>query len=263
MYIWFRMMLQTIWKNTVWNSVQTGFDTVLTLNNREEDAACCEWSKNMNRIAQKTEEFIRERPFLSHMMSTGWNLTFAIINGIISIVYRSYWYLTLFAIYLLFGLMRLSTLRLPKSKRRTAADLLWHNGLAMFGLAIIECGLMILTIVEHRNPLKGKMIAVITAAYTLVFLVLSIRNTIKAHRQKSAVMISLRNISCASAVVSVLSLERSMLGTFGTGSVRFTLSMEAWSGGIAFLILIVMGTGMLILSRKEKQHTVNNNEIGE
>jgi len=217
----------------------------------------------MNGIVQKTAKFIRGRPFLSHMMSTGWNLTFAIINGIISIVYRSYWYLTLSAFYLLIGLMRLSTLRLPKSKRRTAADLLRHNGLAMFGLAVIECGLMILTILEHHNPMKSKMVAVVTAAYTLVFVALSIRNTIKAHRQKSAVMISLRNISCASAIVSVLSLERSMLGTFGKDSVRFTLSMEAWSGGIAFLILIIMGTGMLILSRKEKQHTVNNHKIGE
>ncbi len=147
-------------------------------------------------------------------------------------------------------------MRLPKSKRRTAVDLLRHNGLAMFGLAVIECGLMILTIVEHRNPLKSKMVAVVTAAYTLVFVALSIRNTIKAHRQKSAVMISLRNTSCASAVVSLLSLERSMLGTFGRDSVRFTLSMEAWSGGFAFFILIVMGIGMLILSRKEKQHSV-------
>lgn len=58
-------------------------------------------------------------------------------------------------------------------------------------------------------------------------------------------MISLRNISCASAVVSVLSLERSMLGTFGKNSVRFTLSMEAWSGGLAFLILFVMGIGIV------------------
>jgi len=36
--------------------------------------------------------------------------------------------------------------------------------------------------------------------------------------------------------------------------------MEAWSGGIAFLILIVMGIGMLILSRKEKQYNQSKPE---
>ncbi len=214
----------------------------------------------MMRVAEPVAEkiraaraFVQRVPFLITMLTMGWNLVFALFNGVFSLIYSSYWYLTMFALYLLMGLMKLSAVTVSKSKRRTEADMLCHTALAMFGLAVIVCGLMILTIRESRNPPKNKAVMVITAAYTLIFVLVTIRNTVVAHRQRSQVMIALRNISCAGAIVSILSLERSMLGTFGAEAENFILGMEAWSGGIAFLILIVLGISMLVLSGRQKR----------
>ncbi len=207
----------------------------------------------MKKRLLRLAEGLKEIPFLSTLLSTGWNLTFALINGVISLVYSSYWYLTLFAFYLLLGLMKMSAVTLSRSKKRTEADLLRHNALAMFGLAVIVCGLMILTIKEVHNPVKNKTLMIITAAYTFVFVGLTVNNVIRAHMQKSAVMITLRNISCAGALVSLLSLERAMLGTFGNASNQFSLMMQAWSGGIVFVILIILGIGMLMISKKHKE----------
>ena len=178
----------------------------------------------------------------------GWNLTFALVNGVISLIYTSYWYLTLFALYLLLGLMRMSAVTFSRSKRRKEADLLRHNGLAMFVLAVIVCGMMILTIRELHNPVKIKTVVIITAAYTFVFAGLSVYNMIRAHKQKSAILITLRNISCVGSIVSILSLERAMLGTFGNASEQSALLIQAWSGAAAFLILIGLSISMLRLS---------------
>ncbi len=201
---------------------------------------------------------VKSIPFLSTLLGIGWNLTFAIVNGVISLIYSSYWYLTLFAFYLLLGLMKMSAVTLSRSKKRTESDLLRHNGLAMFGLAVIVCGLMILTIKEVHNPIKNKILMIVTAAYTFVFAGLTVYNVIRAHMQKSALMITLRNISCAGVLVSLLSLERAMLGTFGNASNHFSLMMQAWSGGIVFVILISLGIGMLIFSKITKEKAIRS-----
>ncbi len=210
----------------------------------------CNGGINMKEQLLAIRAWLKRNPLRPAFLSMGWNLTFALINGVISLIYSSYWYLTLFAYSLLLGLMKMSTLMLSGSKRRTEADMLRQNGVAMFCLAVIVCGLMVMTIRELHNPVKNKIVIIATAAYTFSFVGLTIYNTIKAHIQKSTVMISLRNISCASALISILSLERSMLGTFGDATDHFPLIMQAWSGGAAFLILIGLGISMLCLSKR-------------
>ncbi len=125
--------------------------------------------------------YIQEAPLLIASLSMSWNLVFAVINGIYSLMYSSWWYLTLFAMYLLLALMKFGATTLPKSRRRTEAGLLLHNGIAMFFLAVILCGLMVLTIRELHNPVQSTPLIVITAAYTFVFIGLTIYNTIQAH----------------------------------------------------------------------------------
>ncbi len=94
----------------------------------------------MKKRLLRLAEGLKEIPFLSTLLSMGWNLTFALVNAVISMVYSSYWYLTLFAFYLLLGLMKMSAVTLSRSSKRTEADLLRHNALAMFGLAVIIYG---------------------------------------------------------------------------------------------------------------------------
>ncbi len=64
----------------------------------------------------RIKEIMNKYPFLSTLLSMGWNLTFALINGVLSIVYHSYWYMTYFALYLLLGLMKISIVRAGHGK---------------------------------------------------------------------------------------------------------------------------------------------------
>ena len=73
----------------------------------------------------------------------------------------------------------------------------------------------------------------------------AIVSAIQAHRQGDRVSIMLRNISLASAVGSILSLERSMLGTFSTSTDPFTFVMEGVSGLAGFAIVVLLGISMI------------------
>ena len=121
-----------------------------------------------------------------------------------------------------------------------------HNGIAMIILAIVLSGMILLTIRETIDTPRNNIVMITIAAVTFFLASLAVRNMIKAHREKSAQMITLRNISCAGAIASILSLERSMLATYGDISSAFSRRMEAASGAAAFVLLIVLGIGMII-----------------
>ncbi len=201
-------------------------------------------------LAASARELLRGRPFLAALPGMGWNLTYALLNGAFALAFSSWWSLTLCALYLLLGLMKLSVVTLPRSARRTERGMLRFCAAASFGLAVAACGLTVLTIHEGHNPERNMIVMIANAAYTFTFAGLAIRSMALAAKRKSPPLIALRNTSCAGALLSVLSLQRSMLGTFGDASDRFTPVMQACTGGVAFLLLIAMGVGMLVLSRR-------------
>ena len=50
----------------------------------------------------------RFRMILFAVLNMGWNLTYAVFNGILGIVYRSGWFATMFAYYAVLGLLKLN-----------------------------------------------------------------------------------------------------------------------------------------------------------
>ncbi len=205
---------------------------------------------DVNTVIRKIKERLRSIPFLTTILSMGWNLTFAIINAVFSIIYKSYWYMTLSVLYLLLGFMKIQTVTVISSKRRTEADMLRHNGIAMFWFAIVLSGLMIVTIRDRHNPARDKIVMITIALYTFIIVGVTIRNVVRTRMRRSFIRIALRNISCASALVSLVSLEGAMLGTFGDPSADFSFDVQAWSGAAAFVILMYLSISMYIMSGK-------------
>ena len=206
-------------------------------------------------MIEKIQQLLQRYPLLPAMLSTGWNFAYAVFNGSLGVIHRSYWFITLCAFYAVLGFMRLSVVTLGRNKRRTELSVMRHNGMAMCGLSIVLVGIMLLTIREHHNPIRNKTVMIVIAVYTFIFVGWTIRNTIKAHKDRSVQMITLRNISCASAIASMLSLERGMLGTFGDQNERFVRIVESSSGAVAFILLIGLGIGMILFANKQEKRS--------
>ena len=202
---------------------------------------------------KKMERLLQRYPLLTAVLSTCWNFAYAAFNGSLGVIHHSYWFITLCAFYAALGFMRLSVVTLGRNKRRTELSTMRHNGMAMSGLSIILIGIMLLTIREHHNPIRSKIVMITIAVYTFTVVGWTIRNTVKAHREKSVQMITLRNISFASAIASILSLERGMLGTFGDEDEKFVRIMEASSGAVAFILLVGLGIGMILYATNNQK----------
>jgi len=204
-------------------------------------------------VAKKAREarmVFREHPMLSPTLSMGWNLLYAMVNAALAFYYVSWWFVTLCAYYAVLGLMRLSAVTVGRSRRRQVVSTMRHIGWAMLLPAIAVAGLTAIAIREQRNPVHDKSVMIFIALVTFFWVGIVIRNIVRAHRSRSAVMVVVRNISCAGAIGSLLSLERAMLGTFGDASGSFAKEMQSVSGTIAFFLLALLGVGLVCYARR-------------
>ncbi len=116
-------------------------------------------------------------------------------------------------------------------------------------LSIVIAGVVTLSIVEKRN---NQYPLIVMAAYTFYLIIHAVIESIRAHQSHNRKIAVLRNISLVSAIGAMLSLERSMLGTFGNPFSSFTLIMEATSGFVGFVLIILIGLETFQSSKKTR-----------
>lgn len=187
--------------------------------------------------------------------SMGWNLIYALFNGVLAIIYKSFWFLSMFVYYLILGSMRLLVVSASKdrlAKKWSDTTIMKALGIGMIALAVAVSGIVCMAIAEKHNSTYNIVVMITIATYTFYTVTMSIINIIKSHKRKDMTMIMLRDISLAGTIVSVLSLERSMLGTFGNAEDSFSMTMEIISAAVAFVLIIGIAVSMIVQSRRKK-----------
>ena len=189
------------------------------------------------------------RALVTSSVSMSWNLIYALFNLGLGAAYRSFWFISMAAYYVILGVMRLYAVSCG-SRGGARPAVMRRCGFGMTALGVALSGIICMAIAEKHNPKYHIVVMIAVAAFTFYLVVQTILNTVKAHKKKDGTLIVLRNISLASVIGSVLSLERSMLGTFGDAGDRFSSAVEAISGAAAFLLLS-MGLWMIRRAGRE------------
>lgn len=194
----------------------------------------------------------RFRMILFAVLNMGWNLAYAVFNGILGIVYHSGWFATMFAYYTVLGLLKLNIVNAEKKppEQRPDGKNMLITGFGLLLLAVILAVIVTITISEAVGKAYNIVVMISLATFTFIIVGKAMVNAVQAHRKGDLPSIMLRNISLASAVGSVLSLERSMLGTFSSSTDQFTYVMEGISGLAGFIIVVLLGSSMIRFSVK-------------
>ena len=171
-------------------------------------------------------------------LSAAWSLIYALFNGILAFYYRSWWFLAMTAYHGVLGLMMATVLGVKDRNLKKTAR---FCGAGILLMSVIVNGVVYLSIKEIRNERYHMIVMIAIAAYTFSLAIHSLIETVKAHRSHEIRKIILRNIGLVGTIGSILSLERSMMGTFGDATEPFTMIMEAASGAVAFLLIILIG----------------------
>lgn len=216
-----------------------------------------------NRIAHTLIKDTRLRTVLVTVPGMGFNLVYAVFYGVIGITHHSAWCGSLAAYYILLGIMRF----LSVSCARTIYDGKYHpskragykkgndvekreysvhrNCGIMLSISSIALGGAVIMLVtgEGGKSYPGLMIYAV-ATYTFYKLFMAVRNMIIAGKEKSILLITLRNIGYADALVSLLSLQTALFAAFGQDSGDMIPVTNALTGAGVCLMIFFMGIYM-------------------
>lgn len=196
--------------------------------------------KNENKYMVRWRGDPQLRVKVSLYTALGVNTAYAIFQLYLGVYHGTFWYCSIGAYYLCLVLMRWLLLR--HTARHVGGERLYDElrkyRICGWVFLVINLYISVITLfmIKFERTFEHHMITTIAmAAYTFGALSLAIVNVIKFRKYKSPVFSASKAISLTAACVSMLTLESTMLTTFGSTTV---------SDGEKKLLLALTGAGV-------------------
>ena len=214
--------------------------------------------KDKNKYARRLQDDARLRVNLSLYGSLAWNALYGILQLWLGFYHHTFWFYSLGAYYICLGVMRFFLLL---HTRRYAPGEKIQNELEkyracgwVFLLMNLALALIIFFMVYWGRTFKHHMItAIAMAAYTFTAFTVAIVNVVKYRKYNSPVFSASKAISLAAALVSMLTLESTMLTAFGDGTM--TATEQKWmlgaTGSAISVLIVAMAIYMIVAGTKK------------
>lgn len=182
------------------------------------------------------------------------NVAFAVYYIIFGALSRSWWLLTLGAYYAVLSLLRFVVLRVKRGERFVTKA----TGAMLTLMTLPLVGTVLLSLIEDRGTRHGTIIMIAIAAYAFAKISIATVSLIRSRKSNSARVVTLRNISFADACVSIFSLQRSMLVSFGDMPKETVRAMNGATGAVVCVTVLLFG--IYLLTRKSIESTKKDGE---
>ena len=182
------------------------------------------------------------------------NLVYAFYHGILGILSHSVWFLSLCAYYTVLSSMRFGVIMQDRRNVSTEVFITKFCGILLVVLAFVLSASTYLSLITNTAAKHREIVMITIATYTFYKVILAIVNMVKSRKENSLLYSTLRNIACADAAASMLSLQRSMLVSFAGKSASEIYIMNAITGAAVFVLIVFLGLGMILRSRKEQKN---------
>ena len=191
---------------------------------------------------------IRDRSLRTVLPGLCFDIVYGLYNAVIGILMSSWWLITLGSYYIVLAVMRFSLVRI---KQKTAGD----NELELFArrftgvlliiLTVCLVGTVILSVTDNRGTDHHEIIMITMALYAFTKVTMAIIQLVKSAKQNSHVLTALRNVSLADALVSIFSLQRSMLVSFGEMNAKDITLFNALTGTGVCIAVLILGINLI------------------
>ena len=214
--------------------------------------------KDENKYARRWQDDDRLRVNVSLYGTLIWNTAYALLQLGMGFWHHTFWFYSLAGYYICLAVMRFflaryTTKHKPGEKMRE--ELIRYRLCGWVFLAMnLALALIIFFMVYWNRTFTHHMItAIAMAAYTFTAFTIAIINIVKYRKYNSPVYSASKAISLAAACVSMLTLEATMLTTFGDGSMDAITRkiMLGCTGGVISVFIIVMAVYMIVQSSKK------------
>ena len=226
--------------------------------------------KSENKYARRWQDDTRLRVNVSLYGSLAWNALYGLFQLWLGFYHHTFWFYSLGAYYICLGVMRFflarhTTRYAPGERMQTELKKYRACGI-VFLVMNLALALIIFFMVYWNRTFEHHMItAIAMAAYTFTALTTAIINVIKYRKYNSPVFSASKAISLAAALVSMLTLESTMLTTFGDGTM--TVVAQKWmlgaTGGAISVLIVATAIYMIVIGTKKLKQLKSEVENGK
>lgn len=186
------------------------------------------------------------------------NLLYACYHGVLGVMYRSVWFLTMCAYYALLGIMRFSAVlcghRSAHSSAGTEYFVMRLSGVLLTLLSLVLSGVTHISLSQNIAARHDEIMMITIAAYTFFKLTMAVIRAVRQRKDPSPLLAVIRSIGYAEAAASIFTLQRSMLVSFGSMSAGKIHTMNVLTGAAVCLFVFLLGLGLAARGAKERMY---------
>lgn len=194
-----------------------------------------------------------------------WNCAYVTFMGVLAIMTKSAWYISITAYYLILSWMKGNVLY-SKKKYNTEikkARAYRFCGIMFMLLMIAFSGVIVLIYTTNMYFEYAGLMIYAVAAYTFFKLVRAIIGAIRSRKDDDLYLQSLRNINLSAAIISIIVLQVAMFQAFSPEH-NTSIANGLTGGGVA-IVIFALGIYMIVKANKKikklKQSVHTDNEI--
>ena len=214
---------------------------------------------------QKWFSDVRLRVNVSLYGSLIWNVAFAIFQLGLGFYHKSFWFYAMFAYYVILAVTRFFLLKHTRKYKHNEELAVETNKYITTGWILlfmnVALAVIVFFMVYWNKTFHHHMITTIAmAAYTFCTFSFAIVNLVRYKKYKSPVYSAAKTITLIAASVSILTLESTMLTTFGETTNTMFKQIILSSTGIAVICFaITMAIIMLVKGSKQRKQFSREN----
>ena len=173
------------------------------------------------------------------------NLLYGTGHAVLGLMDGSLWLLVMAAYYILLGMMRFGAV-LTEYKHASEHFVMRFCGGMLMALALVMGAATVISLIQERAVPHGIVIMLIIAIYTFWKMTMAIVHTVQAHQSGTPLTRTIRNITLASALASLMTMQRSMLVSFqGEATAQEMMILNICTGTAVCLLVFLMGLNMV------------------
>ena len=168
----------------------------------------------------------------------------------------SLWFIAMCAFYGILATMRFSAVLCERNQHRSPSDdteifVMKLSGILLVTLGVVLAAVNYISLSQNTAVKYGEITMITIAAYTFTKITMAIVRAVKQRRDPSPLLRTIRNIGYAEVSASILTLQRSMLVSFGGMDDRQARLMNSLTGAAVCLFVLMLGLSMTAKSRRK------------
>ncbi len=201
-----------------------------------------------------------ERAMFIATVSLSFNLCYALFHGIWGAMQQSIWLLTLCAYYCILGTTRFAAVLCEQKNKELEWFVLKVCGVLLVLLSFVLGAITYLSISESIATKHSTILMITIATYVTIKVTMAILRAVRHQGSRSPLYTALRCISYADVAVSLMTMQSSMLASFGTIADLSAFILNVLTGTAVWLFILFLGLYMI---RKEQQNGKNQVDSGK